>query len=184
MENQVSDLSSQTEFVPGSSVVYGLHGKCKIVSIDARSVEGKSIRFYRLQLQKSPLSRSNRNDPAIWVPTENAKTLGLRPPMEKLDAEECMKMLTNREVLLDLTEAWPVVMPKLEAIVRNDGPVGLTKVYSYLYLLKQRYAVSPGDLNKFHDLIHKLLFRELSDALGQPANIIEKNALKGLKNKH
>ena len=72
-----------SEFTPGSVVVYGFHGLCSVLSIEERAVSGESIRFYKLQVQKSALSRSKKLEPAIWLPVHSAKKAGLRPPVEK-----------------------------------------------------------------------------------------------------
>ena len=183
METQVPNNPPKNEFSPGSNVIYGLHGRCKITQIDTRVLSEKSMRFYKLEVLKSPLSRSNRGDPAIWVPVETAVHLGLRAPMDKTQAEEATKLLANRESYYSLNESWNVIHPMLENIVRTEGSLGLAKVFSYLYVLKRKWVTPPKDIIKFYDSIHKLLFRELSDALGETARVIEERYSKALKTK-
>src|ERR1700733_8843100 len=88
---------SQNEFLPGSTVIYAMHGKCYVLGTETRSMGGESIRFYKLELKKSTLSRSSRLEPAIWVPVATAKDRGLRAPMTKNEAEVAMKILLSRE---------------------------------------------------------------------------------------
>ena len=66
------------EFVPGAIVAYGLHGKCVVTAIETRTVGGQSMRFYRLDILKSALSRSTRQEPSIFIPVEHARSKGLR----------------------------------------------------------------------------------------------------------
>src|SRR5688572_5640135 len=88
METQVPTETNPGEFAPGSSVIYAMHGKCRILGTETRALGGQSIRFYKLEIKKSPLSRSHRQEPAIWVPVSNARDQGMRSPMSKEDADE------------------------------------------------------------------------------------------------
>jgi RNA polymerase-interacting CarD/CdnL/TRCF family regulator len=183
METQTPSEIPQSEFQPGSSVIYAMHGKCHVVGTEVRSHCGESIRFYKLEIKKSSLSRSNRQEPAIWVPVATAKDRGLRAPMTKPDAEAAMKVLLSREYFFKVSEPWAIVQPKLEATVRIEGGIGLAKVASFLYVLKRKLIVAPSELTKLQETIHKLLFRELSEALEEPTRILEDKVNRGFRSK-
>lgn len=183
METQAAKDPSPIEFPEGSVVIYALHGKCKITQIETRSVGGRTLRFYKLEVLKSPLSRTNRSDPSIWVPISSARDLGMRSAMDATQAEEAMKILLTRESYFNLDEPWHVVHSQLEAAIRTEGPLGLAKVYSYMHVIKRKWATPPKDITKFYDLVHKLLFKELSEVLGEAPRILEDKVSKGLRNK-
>lgn len=183
METQTPNEVSQAEFLPGTSVIYAMHGKCQVLGTEVRSLGGESIRFYKLEVKKSNLSRSQRQEPAIWVPVHHARDRGLRAPMSAEEAHAAMKLLLNREYYFKANETWATTLPLLETAIRLEGGIGLAKVASFLYVLRRKQIVSPPEVTKLQETVHKLLFRELSEALGQPARDIEEKVLKGFRSK-
>ncbi len=183
METQNPIEMPQTEFPPGSSVIYAMHGKCNVLGTETRSLGGESIRFYKLELKKSMLSRSSRLEPAIWVPVATAKNRGLRAPMTKAEAEAALKILQSREYYFRVNEPWLTIQPQLEASIRLEGGVGLAKVASYLFVLKRKQIVPSSEIIKLQETVHKLLFRELADALGEFSKVLEERVSKGFKSK-
>src|SRR3712207_2090609 len=117
METQTPTEVPLTEFTPGSSVIYAMHGKCNVLGTETRLLGGKPIQFYKLEVKKSALSRSNRQDPAIWVPVASAKDQGLRSPMNRTQAEGALSLLLSREYFFKPSEPWSVVHPKLETAI-------------------------------------------------------------------
>jgi RNA polymerase-interacting CarD/CdnL/TRCF family regulator len=183
METQTPNEMTENEFVPGSSVIYAMHGRCNVLGTETRSLGGESIRFYKLEVKKSTLSRSTRQEPAIWVPIANAKDRGLRAPMTKAEAEEAMRTLSSREYFFKTNESWSSVQPKLETTIRIEGGIGLAKVASFLFVLKRKQVVPSPEVVKLQEIVHKLLFRELSEALEEPVKILEEKTKKGFRSK-
>lgn len=183
METQGPTEVPQTEFLPGSFVIYAMHGKCHILGTETRTLSGLPILFYKLEIKKSALSRSTKQEPAIWVPVENARDRGLRAPMSLLEAEAAMKTLSTREYYFKLNEPWSSIQHKLENTIRLEGGVGLAKVASYLYVLTRKQIVSSTEINKLKETVFKLLFRELGEAFGDLPKAIEEKANKGLRTK-
>jgi RNA polymerase-interacting CarD/CdnL/TRCF family regulator len=177
------EKQTPTEFTPGTAVVYGMLGKCSVTSVENREINGETIRFYKLEVQKSALSRSTRQEPAIWIPVASARERGLRPVMTKEDAENVLSILSNREYYFPVNEPWSVTQPKLEACIRAEGSVGLAKVNSFLYVVKRRQIVPASEVTKFHESVNKLMLRELSDTLGEPVRVLEERINKGLRQK-
>jgi RNA polymerase-interacting CarD/CdnL/TRCF family regulator len=105
MESQVPQ-NSQTPSVAlgnnnqeieiGTSVIYGLHGRCTVTGVETRSLGGDTQRFYKLEKQKSPLSRSTRQEPAIWLPVSSANSRGLRSPMNQTDVDTAFQIFSSR----------------------------------------------------------------------------------------
>jgi len=172
-----------TEFIAGATVIYALHGKCQLVSIETRQIKDQAIRFYKLAVQKSALSRSTRQEPAIWLPVSSACERGLRIPVDKDTSKSVIEALTNREYYFQTNEPWSVIQPKVEASIRNEGAIGLAKAMSYLHVLKKKLVVLPSEIVRFQETVQKLLFRELSEALGEPIRILEERVAKGMRQK-
>jgi RNA polymerase-interacting CarD/CdnL/TRCF family regulator len=171
------------EFQAGMSIIYGLHGKCTITGIESRSHDGKEIRFYKLEVQRSNLSRSSRREPAIWVPISTAKEKGLRLPLSKDEADDVMNVLSSREYYFPVNEPWSASQLKLETSVRLEGAIGLAKAASFLHVLKRRQVVPSSDLLRLQESVNKLLIRELSEALGEQPKVLEDKIAKLMRQK-
>jgi RNA polymerase-interacting CarD/CdnL/TRCF family regulator len=181
MEKHVPSQSDTTPFITGSSVIYAMHGKCSVLGIEVRLQNGNPIEFYKLEVKKSAFSRSNRNDPAIWVPVLHARERGLRAPMNKEEAENAVKILGSREYFFKLTEPWHLVSSLLESTVRLEGGVGLAKAASFLFVLRRKQVVPSSEVIKLQENVNRLLFRELSEALNEPLRILEEKINKSIR---
>ena len=184
METQPpTPIHTHEEFAPGSPVIYGLLGRCTIIGIENKSIGQNTLRVYRLEVKKTVPSRTKTSDSAIWVPVKTAHEQGLRSPANNTQAQAALKLLQSREYFFKTSENWSSILPHLENIIRAEGIEGLAKVYSYLFILKRRQLVSHPEFGKFFELVHRLLFKELSEALNQPMKAIEDQVQKGLKSK-
>ncbi len=173
----------QLEFSPGTTVCYGLHGKCQVSSIETKQIGDELQSFYLLKVVKSPLARSNKQEPAIWLPVKSAKDRGLRLPMTREQADEALKILSSREYYFPLQEAWNTLHPRLEACMRQEGGVGLAKVFSFLHVLKKKQVVAQPEVNRLTETVEKALMRELCEATGDALRVLEARIAKGLKQK-
>src|SRR4051794_14582648 len=128
METQISprpqESNPSAEFQTGTQVIYALHGRATITSIETKRIADATIPFYKIEIQKSPLSRSTKAEPAIWIPIASAKEKGLRQPMDADTAKQAMTLLTNREYYFSSNENWQVVQPLLETCIRLEGGLG------------------------------------------------------------
>jgi RNA polymerase-interacting CarD/CdnL/TRCF family regulator len=176
-------MDKKEQFSAGASVIYALHGKCSVLGTETKQMDGKSVSFYRLELKKSNLSRSQKTEPAIWVPVSNAKDRGMREPMNKEQAAEAMSLLNSREYFFKLTDMWNVLQPKFEETIRAEGGLGLAKVVSFLFVLKKKSIVASPEVLKLSENVEKLLFRELAEALNEPIKELEEKVYKGFRNK-
>lgn len=162
-----------SEFSPGTQVVYGLHGRCSIKSIETRRIGGQNMRFYKLEKQRSALSRSTRPEPAIWLPVETARAKGLRAPMTESEAKQVLEILGNREYYFPVNEDWQAIQPRLEMTIQVEGAIGLAKVVSYLHILKRKHIVAPAPIAKFDDNVRRVLARELAELREEPIRAVE-----------
>ena len=171
------------EFAPGSDVIYSVHGRCQVKAIEERTVGGQRLRFYRLEPQRSALSRSTRPEPAIWLPVMNANQRGLRCLMNKEQCQQAFEILTDGEYYFALQNAWNHTQSELEACLAIEGGIGLAKVLGFLHVLKARRIVPPSDVIRMFELVHRLLVRELVEVLGEPVKTIEERVEKALRQK-
>jgi len=179
----INSTIREPEFPLGATVIYALLGRCSVTGVESRQMGNEVIQFYKLEKQKSALSRSTRQEPAIWVPVSNAISRGLRSPMPAEKSEEAMRILSNREHYFQASEPWSSVQPKLEAVVRSEGGIGLAKVLSYLHVLRKRQVVPSTEVTRMFDTVYKLLVRELADALNLTPREIDERLTKGLRQK-
>lgn len=183
MERQTPADRINSEFPPGTAVIYAMHGKCSVLGTETRTLSGEEILFYKLEIKKSSFSRSNRQETAIWVPVATAKDQGLRSPMTKEEAEAALKVLLSREYYFRANESWTVLQPQLELTIRAEGGIGLAKVASFLFVLKRKQIVPTPEVTKLQEAVHKLLFRELSEALGETTRDLETKITRGFRAK-
>lgn len=180
---EVQSSPASSEFTIGTAVIYALHGKCNVTGIESRTIGNEQLRFYKLEIQKSALSRSTRQEPAIWLPIQSAKDRGLRLPMSAQEIDQAWAILSSREYYFPVQDTWQAVQPKLEAAIRTEGGAGLAKVVSFLHVLKKRLIVAPSEILKFSESVNKVFLRELSELSGQPIRALEERMNKSLRHK-
>jgi len=187
METNFSDVSSalasNSDIPVGSSVIYALHGRCTVTAIETRELAGSSQRFYKLEVQKSALSRSNRFEPAIWVPVSTAKSRGIRAPMTSTDVDKAFEVLASREYYLPLTDAWHVSQAKVEALVRNEGSIGIAKALGFLFALKKKQVVPSPEVNRLNETLQRQFSKEVAELTAETLKAVDDRIARALKNK-
>ncbi len=76
----------------GQQVVYGAHGVCKILGMEDRMVDRKSIHYYVLQPMEQPESR-------YYVPSHNENAMAKMRPL--MDKESLMALLQSDDIRRD-----------------------------------------------------------------------------------
>lgn len=178
--------TSAERFEQGSSVIYGVHGRCRVDGIEEKTVGGQTIAFYRLSIEK-PLLPSNmrpqKHEPSIFIPIQDAKRRGLRRVMSDVEIQEVLEILSSREYFFPLTTAWRELLPQLESEIEQGGAVGLAKVLSYTSVLKSRQVVPSSEVIKFHEKIEKVIVRELAELLELSIKEVEGDIHQRVQNK-
>jgi len=187
METNFSDVSSalasNSDIPVGSSVVYAMHGKCTVTAIETRELAGSCQRFYKLEIQKSSLSRSARMEPAIWVPVATARARGIRAPMTPADVERAFEILASREYHLPLNESWNISQGKIEALVRNEGSIGIVKALGFLFVLKKKQVVPLPEVNRLNEALQRQFAKEVAELTGETIKVIEERIARTIKSK-
>jgi RNA polymerase-interacting CarD/CdnL/TRCF family regulator len=176
-------METRPNFEPGTSVIYGIHGKCSVLSVEQRVTNGSTVHYYKLEPVKSSFSRSQRQEPSIWVPVLNAQERGLRAPMTQADAEACLELFKNREYFFPIDQHWTALQPQLENTIRSEGAIGLAKALSFLYVLRKKQVAPHSDANRMFETVSKLLVREMAEAMNQQPRAIEDQIAKAIRTK-
>lgn len=167
----------------GDLVVYGMFGKCRVLSVESRSIGGETQDFYKLEPVRHWIGKPTRKEPAIWVPVKSAESQGLRSPLAEEALDAMNAILSSREYYFTLGEAWHVIYPQLDAAIRTEGATGLAKVVSYLFVLRKRVTVPSSDMNKFWENTLRLLLREICDLTQETSKQAEERIIKLMKPK-
>lgn len=175
--------SARPDFQIGDSVIYGIHGRCTLLAVETRTVGNQAVKFYKLEPQKSPLSRSKKKEPAIWLPVESAEQRGLRHPMDQAAAQAALALIESKDSFFDEDEGLVKVQPQLDETIRAEGGNGLAKVSSFLYCLKKQQAVPTSSLLRYEEQINRLLMKELADALDLAPRDLQERITKGMRQK-
>lgn len=167
----------------GNEVIYALHGKCRILGTETRTIGGQPVAFYKLEVVKSNLSRSSRQEPYIWLPVASAKEKGLRERMTQEECDQALAVLNSREYYFDVRENWNTLQGKLENSIRIEGGQGLAKAYSCLHVLRAQQIVPTPEVQKMFDAVARVLFREICETLQITPKVLEDKIRKGLRQK-
>ena len=170
------------EFTEGTAVIYGIHGRCTVTGVEFRKIGEKSIPFYKLEIYR-PIAPKTKRDTAIWIPVESAKKRGLRQLMPEEIVEKAINILTSREYFFSLHEKIHQIQPKLDVCIQEEGGIGLAKVVSYLYTLKNRQIVPTNEVLKLYETHSRILFREIAEIRSSTIRIIEDQVARGMKSK-
>ncbi len=180
------DTGPGHDLQPGATVIYNMHGFCRILALQSLQL-GKGVApqpFYKLEkIRASNQKRSRLLESAIWVPITQAKAQGLRLPLSPLQAQQVLEVLQSREYYFAWTLAWSELQPLLEAALLQEGGLGLAKVESFLFVFVKKVASPGAEALKLQEFVHRLLFRELQQALGVLARDLELRVRKGMKSK-
>jgi RNA polymerase-interacting CarD/CdnL/TRCF family regulator len=176
---EANEPTSVALFQPGTELVYGLHGRCLVASLETRDIGGQRQLFYKLQKISNPLSRSTKADLAIWVPADKAKEMGLRLPASGPTVlEQMTSVLSSREYYFSPSEPWNILHTKLETTIKLEGAVGLAKAYSFLLIYTKRLGIPAPEVSKLFDQVTRFICREYADLLSVTTKVAEEKITK------
>lgn len=176
--------SSSTSYEIGTELVYGVHGRHIVGAIEIKSIGGREVSVYRLDRVKSPLSRSAKQEPSIWLPIESAHSMGLRTPLDSHQADEIEKVLASAEHFLNPSEPWGIMYPKIDRMMRTEGLVGIAKAYGFLMVVKRRQVVAKQEVARLLESVSKVLFGEITALTQETRKDAETRINKLLKAKY
>lgn len=118
------------DFRIGQKVSYPNHGVCSIESIDCKQASGGSVEFYSLRLLS--------NNSIIFVPRDNARTIGIRPIINSAQCLEVMIFLA--EDFEEVSNDWKIRIRDFTALIQTGDIFKVSealKKLTFLTTLKQ-----------------------------------------------
>lgn len=107
----------------------------------------------------------------IMVPTENARSVGLRGVIQKADVENVFKILRQKNVKLDQT-SWNRRFREFQEKLRTGSIYEIAEVLRNLNVLKAQKELSFGE-RKMLEQSKQQLVREIALATGGSERVIE-----------
>lgn len=147
----------------GQNVVYGIHGVCRILDVEEKTVDRKKISYFVLEPLEQPGTR-------YYIPSQNQAALSKMRPL--MDAGSLQAMLTSE----NLSDAWIADENKRKQYYREiingvDSPALIRMVHA-LHRHKQEQATAGRKLHmcdeNFLRDAQRVLSAELSIVLEIP----------------
>jgi CarD family transcriptional regulator len=139
-------------FKVGDNAVYPAHGVAVIKRIEEKDVGGKKKKFYVLQVIDNLMT--------IMVPTDNAKSVGLREIISTQDVKNVYEILKERDVKIDQT-TWNRRYREYMDKIKTGSVVEIAEVLRNLFLLRHNKDLSFGE-RKMLDQAKHLLVKEIA----------------------
>ena len=142
-------------FKIGDLAVYPAQGVGVIESIEKKEVGGQTQDFYIMRILE--------NGMIIMVPTNNAKTVGLRPIVSKEDVPKVFSILKKKPELPNNESSWNKRYKELVDKLKTGSIYDVAEVLKSLVFLQEEKELSFGE-RKLLDTARRLLVKELSIA--------------------
>jgi len=153
--------------------VYPAHGVGVIRGIESREIAGKRQTFYILKVLDTGMT--------IMVPTDNARTIGMREVIGKSEVEGVYDVLRERNVRIE-NQTWNRRYRDYMGKIKTGSLQEIAKVLRDLSLLKYEKPLSFGE-RKMLDTARNLLVKELAVSLEVSEEAVE-NELLGIFQEH
>lgn len=147
-------MAKQEMFQPGDKAVYPAHGVGEVQSIETREISGSRKTFYILKILDNGMT--------IMVPTDNAKTVGLREVIDHDQVEEVFSILKERDIAVD-NQTWNRRYREYMEKIKTGSVYEIAEVLRDLSVLKYEKELSFGE-RKMLDTARTLLVKELAIA--------------------
>ncbi len=159
-------------FQVGQFAVYPAHGVGRIESVQEREISGTQAQFYIMRLLDSEM--------IIMIPTNNARSIGLRDVIDNQAVDQVYQILRSRPSRLS-NQTWNRRYRDYMDKIKTGSPFQVAEVLRDLTLLKAEKDLSFGE-RKMLDTAKNLLIKELSLAHEKEETEIEAQLLELLGN--
>ncbi len=153
----------QVQFKVGDKAVYAAHGVGEVMGIEKRDVAGTKKSFYVLKILDSGMK--------VLIPTETAKSAGLREVISKKQAAQVMEVLESNEIAVE-SQPWNRRQREYMDMLKSGSPIQVARVLRDLYRLKAAKDLSFGE-RRLLDTARSLLIKELALARRVKETVIE-----------
>ena len=141
-------------FKVGDKAVYPAQGVAEVVSIEEKDIAGARQKFYVLRILDT-----NRK---IMVPVDNARTVGLRPPISEKEIQEIFAILKERTIAFD-NQTWNRRYRGFMDKIKTGSIYDVAEVLRDLYRLKTDKQLSFGE-RRMLDTARTLIVKEIAIA--------------------
>jgi CarD family transcriptional regulator len=142
----------QSVFKSGEMAVHPKHGVGEVVDVEERDLGGTKSTFYIIKIVDTGLK--------VMVPTDAAERVGLRPIMNKREAQKILEILKTPEVAVDV-QPWNRRFRAYTEMLKSGLPSEIAKVLRDMYRLKFDKDLSFGE-RRLLDQARSLLVQELA----------------------
>ncbi len=146
--------TAQHQFKVGDKAVYPARGVAEVVSIEEKEFSGNKKKFYVLRILDT--------DHKIMVPVDNAKNVGLRPPISETDIREIFSILEEKTVAFD-NQTWNRRYRGFMDKIKTGYVFDVAEVMRDLYRLKQVKSLSFGE-RRMLETARALIVKEIAIA--------------------
>lgn len=155
-------------FKIGDKAVYPTHGVGVIESIESKEISGDKQTFYVLRVLGNGMT--------IMIPTNNAKTVGLRQIISQKQVSKVYKILRKKDIEID-AQTWNRRYREYVEKIKSGSIFEVAGVLRDLFLLRLGKDLSFGE-RRMLDTARNLLIKELSIVKKSPEKSIEKEIKK------
>jgi CarD family transcriptional regulator len=142
------------QFKVGDNAVYPTHGVALIDRIENRQIDGKDQSFYILKMLETGMK--------VMVPTDKAKSVGLRQVISKYSVTKVINILKHKNSKVD-HQTWNRRYRQYMEKIKTGNVYEIAEVLRDLYQLKTDKELSFGE-RKMLDTAKSFLIKELSIA--------------------
>jgi len=148
-----------SNFQIGDVVVYARHGVGKIENVVDLDFRGEIYSSYAIKMKATGVE--------LFVPTQSAKTMGLRHLQSSSDIDKALEILSSNQEIEELAvlKTWKERKKILDEMFRSCSPLDLAKIIKFLYG-KNNVKDLPNSERKVYDMAFKFLIHELSEVKG------------------
>jgi CarD family transcriptional regulator len=145
---------SQHQFKVGDKAVYPAQGVAEVVSIEEKDIAGNRQKFYVLRILDT--------DRKIMVPVNNARNVGLRPPISETEIREIFEILRERTIAFD-NQTWNRRYRGFMDKIKTGSVFDVAEVMRDLYRLKAEKSLSYGE-KRMLETARTLIVKEIAVA--------------------
>lgn len=151
-------------FSIGDRIVHPMHGAGVVADIVSEKLDGEMIKYYALKLVSGEVT--------ILVPILQSEQVGVRKVCSKSKAEDVIEYF--RDIPRDEDKCWNRRYRENMLRIRSGDILEVSKVVKNLLVRNHERELSTGEKKMFASA-KQILFSELSLALNQSCDEIEKN---------
>ncbi len=152
-------------FKIGDLAVYPAQGVGIIEAIESREVMGNKQNFYIMKIMGNGMK--------IMIPTDSAKSVGLREVITKKEIPKVYEILRNKDVTID-KQTWNKRYREYLEKIKTGSVFEIASVLRDLFILKVDKNLSFGE-RKMMDTAKNLLVKEISVASNSEETKIEQD---------